>query len=91
MITNNFNKIQEQISLVIDDMQKRYPNCHYTIRILLWEDGTSSIECRHARAEKNDMIICISTYYQNELTYEESIMESHRIKIDGKGNEYYIK
>ena len=91
MTRTDFNNVESEISLVVNDMQKRYPDCHYTIRILLWDDGTSSIECRHAHKEGDDMIISTSTYYQNELEFKEYLLDFQSVKIDGRGNEYNIK
>lgn len=91
MISNDFNKIQNHISLVTNDMLERYPNCHYTIKILLWDDGTSSVECRHARNVGKEIIICNSLYYEDELKYNEYPLVSNKIRIDGRGNEYNVK
>lgn len=67
--------IQEKIDLVKNDILTRFPNCSYTVSILLWDDGTNSIECRHGNDEGSK--IYTSTYYDNKLTFEE-------IDIDGK-------
>jgi len=91
MIASDFNRIQELTKLVIDDMQKRYPDCNYTVKILLWDDGTYSVECRHGRDTEMGMIICTSTYYEDELKYEEFLWDFNNLKIDEKYNEYYIK
>ena len=90
MTRTDFNNIESEISIVVNDMKKRYPDCHYTVRILLWDDGTSSIECRHSHKEGNYMIISTSTYYQNKLKYKQHLMVFNNIKIDGRGNEYNI-
>ena len=88
MTRTDFDKIQKEIAMVVDDMRERFPDCHYTVKVLLWDDGTSSIECRHAHMGKKEMIISISTYYNNHLFYGEYTTE---LKIDNNGNEYNIK
>jgi len=87
----DFDKVQEEIAMVVNDMKSRYPGCHYTVKLLLWDDGTSSIECRHGRDTGTGMIICVSTYYEGELTHEEYAFDFDTIKIDARGNEYNIK
>jgi len=68
-------KIQEEIELVKSDILTRFPNCSYTITILLWDDGTRKVECRHGNDEATK--IYTSSYYNNELIFDE-------IDIDGK-------
>ena len=45
-------EIEKQILLVKDDIRNRFPECAYTIRILLWDDNTTLVECRHGTGEK---------------------------------------
>lgn len=59
--------LDEKIELVKADLLQRFPDCPYTIKILLWQDGTSLVECRHGTMDK----LYISTYYKDELFYEE--------------------
>jgi len=91
MITSDFNKIQELTALVIADMQSRHPNCNHTVRVLLWDDGTSLVECRHAYKVGDEIIICNSVYDKEELKYTEHLLDYAEIRIDGRGNEYNIK
>jgi len=91
MIETNFDKTQESINLVVDDMMKRYPDCRHTVRILFWDDGTSLVECRHARQSEKGIIICNSVYYKDKLKYNEHLLEGDRIRIDGRGNEHDVK
>ena len=91
MITSDFDRTQELIALVVNDMQGRYPNCRHTVRILLWDDGTSLVECRHARQSEEGIIICNSVYYKDKLKFHEHILDGDRIRIDGRGNEHDVK
>lgn len=91
MITSDFNRIQELTALVINDMQKRHPDCRHTVRILLWDDGTSLVECRHARHTEKGMVVCCSTYYNEKLKYHEYLLNDEKIRIDGYGNEHFVK
>jgi hypothetical protein len=90
-MTEDFNRVKELTAIVVDDMQKRFPNCSHTVRILLWDDATCLVECRHARKVGDNITICNSTFYDGELKYEEYPMDFDFIKIDEKGNEYQIK
>jgi hypothetical protein len=90
---NDVNEIQRRIKLVVKDMEERHLNCRHTVRILLWDDGTSLVECRHTRIIEDEIIICNSQYYNDELKYSEHLLDSKKLKIriDGRGNEYNIK
>lgn len=88
---NSVDEIQKRVDLVTNDMLKRHPNCLYTVRILLWNDDTNLVECRHTRNVDDKLIICNSKYYKNELIYEEHLLNYNKISIDGRGNEYNIK
>lgn len=91
MITSDFNRIEELTALVIADMQSRHPDCSYTVRVLLWDDETLLVECRHAHNSEQGIIICNSVYNKDELKYTEHLLDYAKIKIDGRGNEYKIK
>lgn len=75
-------KMQEKIDLVKNDILHRFPNCSYTIGILLWDDGTSRVECRHGDGEK----IYTSVYYNDELTFNEIDLDGRVMIIDEFGN-----
>lgn len=81
--------IDDKINLVKNDMLERFPNCHYSIQILLWDDNTDSVECKHGR----DNEIHISKFYDGKLTYEKYLMVKPFIgcMVDEYGNEYYHK
>lgn len=72
---NNLQAISKEIEIVKNDILNRFPNCSYTINIILWDDNTYKIECRHGNDECTK--IYSSIYYNNELTFEE-------VDIDGK-------
>ena len=80
-------KIQKQIELVKNDILQRFPNCSYSIGILLWDDGTSSVECRHGNDEGTK--IYTSTYYNNELTFDEIDVDGKVMIKDRFGNEKF--
>ncbi len=78
--------LEKQIQIVKEDILKRFPDCNYTIKILLWDDNTNLVECRHGRDNK----ICISTLYDNTLIYEEFEIKSNSgMFVDEYGTEYY--
>jgi len=91
MTRTDFDKVQEEIAMVVNDMNERYPDCRHTVRILFWDDGTSLVECRHARQSEEGIIICNSVYYKEKLKYHEHLLEGDRIRIDGRGNEHDVK
>jgi hypothetical protein len=85
-VPNNMT-LQEKIDLVKQDILTRFPDCHHTIRILLWDDNTDMVECRHGDGEK----LYMSRYYDNKLTYEEIDLRGrpNSMLIDEKGTEYF--
>ncbi|MEK6829058.1 MAG: hypothetical protein AABY15_02945 [Nanoarchaeota archaeon] len=78
--------LQEKIELVKSDMLSRFPGCYHTIRILLWDDGTDLVECRHGDGEK----IYNSTFYNGALTFEVIKTLSNKIQVDEFGKEYIV-
>jgi hypothetical protein len=82
--TDLLQDIESQILMVKQDILNRFPDCRYTIRINLWDDDTSSVECRHGDGEK----IYSSTFYNNELVYKEITQTGEVMVIDEKGIEH---
>lgn len=78
-------KLQEKIELVKNDILSRFPNCSYTITILLWDDGTDRVECRHGNDEGTK--IYSSIYYNNNLIYEENDIDGKYMIMDEFGSE----
>ena len=76
--------IESQILMVKQDILNRFPNCRHTITIRLWDDNTSSVECRYGDGEK----IYTSTFYNNELTYKEITQTGEVMIIDEYGYEH---
>lgn len=77
--------LDEKIELVTSDMLNRFPNCFYTIFIILWNDGTDCVECRHGTYER----LFVSKYYNNELTFNEFDIENKHLIVDAVGNQTY--
>jgi len=81
-------EILKQISLVKEDIHRRFPNCSHTIRILLWDDNTSLVECRYGINGK----IHISRIYNGVLNYEEvDINMVDNCMVSATGREYFPK
>ena len=78
-------EIEKQILLVKNDIRNRFPECSYTIRILLWDDETTLVECRYGTAEK----LHISRYYNGVLEYEEvDVKFVDNMMVSETGREY---
>ena len=86
MGVENLMDVEERIKLVTAEILKRFPDCYYTVSVLLWDDGTSSVECRHGDGDK----IYNSRHRDGVLTYYEDDIRSSAMKVDAEGNEYYI-
>ena len=81
-MSNNTLTLQEKIDLVKNDLLTRFPNCTHTVKILLWDDGTDVVECRHG--DDNGQIH-YSQYYNNELTFTTYDNDNRVMKIDEFG------
>ena len=83
--------LEEKIALVKNDILTRFPGSHYTIRILLWDDGSDLVECRTGTNsdEEGKATLKISTYYNEELKYqEEDFYVYEGMLVDQCGIEY---
>jgi hypothetical protein len=89
METKDFNDIQSKIDIVREDMLKRFPGCSYTIVVTMWDDETFKVCCRHGNHDINKL--CLSTYYDGKLTYEEDNLPIGWMYMDSEGNEYFRK
>ena len=78
--------LQEKIDLVKQDILTRFPDCHQTVRILLWDDDTDMVECRYGGDEK----LYISSFYAGKLNYTELDVRGrgNGMLVDEKGTEY---
>lgn len=83
----NILTLQEKVDLVKNDILTRFPGCSYTVNILLWDDGTDSVQCRHG--DNNDNIH-YSQYYKNELTFNSIKQDGRVLIIDEMGIEQYM-
>lgn len=80
--------LKEKIALVKQDIQTRFPGKRYTVRVLLWDDGTDLVECRYGSKD----VLHLSTYYNNELKYSEEQMNSQTgMLVDETGREYFSR
>ena len=82
--TDLLQDIESQILIVKQDILSRFPNCGNTIFITLWDDDTSSVQCRYGDGEK----IYTSTFYNNELIYEEITKTGEVMIVDEYGNKH---
>lgn len=79
--------LNDKIELVKSEMTRLFPNCFHTIKILIWDDDTDSVSCRHATING---IIHNVTYYNNELTYESYPQLSNMMIDSASGNEFFV-
>jgi hypothetical protein len=79
--------LKNKIKLVKNDMLSRFPNSPHTIRILMWDDGTDSVECRYGNDEGTKLYT--STYYDDNLTFREIDINGKVMVIDEFGNEKF--
>ncbi len=68
MVNIDLSNLQKEIDIVVNDILSRFPECSYTVTVILWDDGTRSVECRHG--VDRGSIIYVSTFYRGELNHE---------------------
>ena len=84
-------KLDQKIKIVKDAMLERYPDCRHTIRILLWDDGTDLVECRHGIINGDNLQLQIVTYYNDKLSYDvKYFKKTSTMLIDEKGKKYSV-
>ena len=63
--------LQSKAEETIRRMQEMFPDCEYTVTVLLWDDATSSIECRYGIDEPDgSLTIYTWTYYDGKYKYD---------------------
>lgn len=81
---HNFKEIQENIKRTETALLEKFPNCHYTTTLLLWDDGTYRVQTRHGDGTYlHDMV-----WYEGEITYVCNHMKSPTMYTDENGNEF---
>lgn len=83
----SFATLEGKIQLVKDDLLSRLPGVPHTITILLWDDHTSRVECRHG----DGFNIHTSTYYNGNLEYKVEPMLSGSMMTTSDGHRYFLK
>jgi hypothetical protein len=86
---NNLIKIEQEVLMLEDFMQIKFPGCHYTTTIVLWDDGDYRIQVRHGNEEGN----LLNDYVldKGEIKFEENTLDTTAIITDKTGKEYYVK
>jgi len=78
----------EDIQTVKHDLLNKFPNVSYTLRILIWDDDTISVECSHT--DENNRRYA-SKIYNGILSYEEYELTGKVMVLNDFGEEEYYK
>lgn len=73
----SFESVKEVSNELIRLMQEKFPECHYSIFINMWDDKTFRVECRYGEsADINDeqRALHIYRWYNDEITYEKQMI-----------------
>lgn len=81
----DLKSLEDKIQLVKDDLLSRLPGVPHTVTVLLWDDNTSLIECRHGDGTH----IHTSTYYNGSLEYKSELMMSGSMMKAADGKSYF--
>lgn len=82
------NNIEQQIEIVKKEILDKFPNASHTIRILIWDDNTTSVECSHT---DNNLKRHVSKIYNGVLSYEEIENNGKVMVLNEFGQEEYYK
>lgn len=89
---NNLDKqytdLLQDIQSVKNDLLEKFPNVPHTIRILIWDDETRTVECSHS--DGND-IKHISRIYNGILSHEKVNITGKCMILNDSGEEEYYK
>jgi len=86
-LDKQYPKLFEDIETVKKALQNKFPNKPYTIRILLWDDSTSNIECTYGDGEKN----YVFTFKDGVLSYNEIDTNGKVMVLNKFGEEEFYK
>lgn len=77
-MNHNFDNIKSISEDLVNRMLGNFPNCHYTVKIFLWDDDTMMIQCvsmTHNDVPEDKEKIRTFTWYDNKIKYEEEIKQ----------------
>src|SRR5690606_13863569 len=84
-------EVQDKIELVKAEMLRRFPDANYTVKVLLWDDDTYLVECRHGRHNENGGVDTHNIqWYDDEVHYEINECRSNAIVEDEYGTQFYV-
>lgn len=78
--------LEEKIELVKTELLKNHPDCSYTVKILLWDDGTDSVQCQHG----DEKFLYFAKYYDGKLSYEIEPIYTPAFIETKEGTEFYV-
>lgn len=72
---HDLKEIKERIAIVKKAMIDKMGDVHHTVKILLWDDGTSLVECKYGSADT----LHNYTHYEGILSYKEDPLDFEKI------------
>ena len=87
-LDKDYQALLQDIQSVKNDLLKKFPNNSYTIRVLIWDDNTTCIECSHT--DKDDKKH-ISRMRNGILSYEILDITGKVMILNKFGEEEYYK
>lgn len=81
-------EIEEKINLCKEDMFKKFPNAHHTVKVLLWDDGDYQVTVCHG---DNENLHNFTWYSQEpEVKYKTDRILSDAMIQNAEGKEFYV-
>ena len=84
----NYQSLLQDIQSVKNDLLEKFPNVPHTIRILIWDDETKSVECSHT---DDDNTKHISKIHNGVLSHEKIEVTGRVMVLNDSGEEEYYK
>ena len=87
-LDKDYQLLLQDIQSVKNDLLKKFPNNSYTIRVLIWDDNTTCIECSYTDEDDKKHI---SRMHNGILSYEILDITGKVMILNKFGEEEYYK
>lgn len=86
-LDKTYTDLLQEIKTVEKALQSKFPHKPYTIRILLWNDNTRSVQCKYGDNNKNYTF----TFKDGVMTYDEEETDEKVMILNKSGEEEFYK
>lgn len=78
--------LEGKIDCVKNSLLEKHPDCPYTIKVLMWDDGTDMVQAQYG----DDKFLYIAKIYKKRLTYEIEPIFLPAWITNKEGKDFYV-